>query len=52
MRTLLLILGLLLAIGVVFAPSRLKRAFKLGAGLYAVVLAARLWPLGWAIVTT
>src|SRR4051812_5228282 len=41
MTKLLLIAGLLLVIGIVFAPSRLKRAFKLGAALYAVVVVVR-----------
>lgn len=42
MRTLLLVLGILLALGMIFARDRIKRAFQLGAALYAVVLVARL----------
>ena len=40
-KTLFLAVGILLALGVIFARSRLKRAFQLGAGLYAIVLVAR-----------
>jgi len=42
MKTLLLIVGILLALGVIFARNRLKRAFQIGAALYAVVLVVRL----------
>jgi hypothetical protein len=42
MKTLLLVVGIMLALGVVFAPTRVKRAFRLGAALYAVVLVVRL----------
>ena len=42
MRTLLLVFGVLLALGMIFARDRLKRAFQLGAVLYAIVLVARL----------
>ena len=42
MKTLLLVVGIMLALGVVFARDRVKRAFQLGAMLYAVVLVARL----------
>ena len=46
MRTLLLLLGVLLALGVIFARARLKRAFQIGAALYAVVLVGRLLLFG------
>jgi len=42
MRTLLLVLGVLIALGMIFARDRVKRAFQLGAALYAIVLVARL----------
>ena len=42
MKTLLLVAGIMLALGVVFARSRVKRAFQVGAAIYAVVLVARL----------
>ena len=42
MKTLLLVVGIMLALGVVFARDRVKRAFQLGAAIYAVVLLARL----------
>jgi hypothetical protein len=42
MRTLLLVFGVLLALGMIFARDRLKRAFQLGAVLYAIVLVVRL----------
>jgi hypothetical protein len=46
MKTLLLIVAILLALGIIFAPNRLKRAFKLGAALYAIVLVVRLLVFG------
>jgi uncharacterized membrane protein len=45
-KTLLLVAGILLALGVIFARSRLKRAFQLGAVLYAIVLVARFLVFG------
>jgi hypothetical protein len=45
-KTLFLVVGILLALGVIFARSRLKRAFQIGAALYAVVLVARLLVFG------
>jgi hypothetical protein len=42
MKWLLLFTGLALALGVIFAGTRLKRAFQFGAVLYAIVLVARL----------
>jgi hypothetical protein len=38
----LLLAGILLALGVFFAPRRVKRAFQLGAILYGIVLVVRL----------
>jgi predicted MFS family arabinose efflux permease len=46
MKWVLLIAGLLLALGVVFGGARLKRAFQIGAVLYAVVLVVRLLVFG------
>jgi hypothetical protein len=40
--SLFLAAGILLALGIFFARDRLKRAFQLGAILYAVVLVGRL----------
>lgn len=48
MRTLLLLLGVLLAFGIIFARDRLKRAFLIGGALYAVVLVVRLALFGLA----
>jgi hypothetical protein len=46
MRTILLVVAILLALGIIFARDRVKRAFQLGAALYAVVLVARLLLFG------
>jgi hypothetical protein len=40
-QTLLLVVGIMLALGIIFARDRLKRAFQIGAALYAVVLVVR-----------
>jgi hypothetical protein len=41
-QSLLLVVGILLAFGIIFARNRLKRAFQIGAILYGVVLLVRL----------
>ena len=46
MRTLLLVGGILLALGVIFARDRVKRAFQIGAALYGIFLIARLLLFG------
>jgi hypothetical protein len=46
MKWVLLIAGLLLALGVLFGGARLKRAFQIGAVLYAIVLVVRLIVFG------
>lgn len=48
MRTLLLLVAVLLALGMIFARDRIKRAFMIGAALYAIVLVARLLLFGLA----
>lgn len=40
-KTLLLVVGIVLALGLIFARDRLKRAVQIGALLYGVVLVAR-----------
>ena len=40
-KTLLLVVGILLVLGIIFARNRLKRAFQVGALLYGVVLVVR-----------
>lgn len=46
MKWLLLIAGLTLALGIIFAGNRLKRAFQIGAALYAIVLIVRFLVFG------
>ena len=45
-KTLFLTIGILLALGIFFARDRLKRAFQIGAALYAVVLVFRFLVFG------
>ena len=42
----MLVVGILLLVGIVFARDRVKRAFQLGALLYAIVLAVRFLVFG------
>ena len=44
--TLVLAVGILLALGIIFARDRVKRAFQLGAVLYAIVLVFRFLVFG------
>jgi hypothetical protein len=46
MKWLLLMTGLVLALGVIFGGQRLKRAFQIGGALYAIVLVVRLLVFG------
>ena len=43
---LFLLIGLILVLGIFFARDRVKRAFQLGAALYAVVLVFRFLVIG------
>jgi hypothetical protein len=46
MKAFFLAVGILLALGTFFARDRLKKAFQIGAVLYAIVLAARFLVFG------